>query len=446
MDLILVGAYVFALVLGFALPQRRLPTLALVIFTLVPSEYLLQSWFFLSLSPATVVLIIWLMRSLRPPRRQPSEGRRFGAAEYFLLIFAVLLAINLLFVHPGTLESGTATWTISVAVNVIVIPLIARFARLQGLQELPRAWVTLGGALGLFAILEKYVFVANPLYGNIFSDPTLGLQHGWASYRVTTTLGHPLLNSAFFGVAVAIGIGILIKRFSGAVLACTVLSVIGVLCTVSRSGIIALSVVTAFMLLAGLLKSGRATARMVLVLIPIAAVGSSVFSDVMTERLGSGEAASSVNYRNIITTGALQAISRFPTWGFGPAGLSKSSSAVNLPNMGNYENSWLDLGVALGVVAAVVLSITLAAYGIRALRKGDLTSAGALVAYVVAFSSFNLFFGHAPWSLILGLLLLMAGSSPTIGGIVLAPQRKEPLRQRTRVNRRAQQPQNSRRD
>jgi O-antigen ligase len=406
--LVLMAGVVF-LVVTFSLPNRWLPSLALAIFTLVPLQYMSVPTKFTYITPALVVLVIWQARG-RLTQWTPAipVSRRAFQALSIALAFSIICSWLNVQSLPGY---GGHEFIISFIALAVLLP-VASCGYSAGLSEVGTTWTVLGGALGVYAVVEKFVLHSNPLFDGLYSAGLTPIVQDWSTYRATTSLGHPLLNATYFSIAVLFGAG---GYMAGRkwLLYPALLSVAGLVSTVSRSGVLALGAGVLVCLATGTFRASIVKLRTTLTVLVVLGLSAAVAQPLLNARSSSSEGAVSSQYRDLLRTSALQAFHEHPLLGFGPGGLPSAAAAGGLNTGGDFENSWIEFVLAHGIIGTALLALVVGFSIIRAYRSGNLGLAGALTSYSVSMSAFNLLPAYLPAHLLLGLLLAMANAPST---------------------------------
>jgi O-antigen ligase len=396
---VIIGAVGLSLV-----PARLMPVLAVWLFVLVPVGYLGVPKTLTYVTPAMAVLAIWLVRD-----DATSADRRVPAVMWLAGLLAIWIGVCTL---TSVDERQSLHWGISFCFFLLAFPLAA-LRRPESMRSMRIAFMAAGAALGAYGIVEVLVLQDNPLFGNAYaSAPVAGFQQYtvWATYRATTTLGHPLLNSTFFVISAALCFGWWIKDRSSVAAAAGVLATGGVLLTGSRSGLVALAcavcVATGVAIYSRATRSRGLAAAGVILLLAVAA-GGTLASTALT-RQHSNEGASSSDARVTLVHQATALVRERPILGFGPGALGAASLLYSDNPSGNYENSYLETAQGIGVPGLLLL---LGVYGLlaaTAIRRRDVGLAGASVGYFVSQGAFNLIEGYKNAHFLLGALLAMA--------------------------------------
>lgn len=404
MVLALVGFAVACVLAGLLLPARFGPAIALVLYVLVPYSYFDMPQVFQLVSPATLVLAIWLGRALIAGRVTWATGGRRVAAAALTGLWVLVVVESLL---GGTLLDKN--WMSSLLAICVVL-----WAGVGGdfvsRTLITTTWVALGTGLSLFAVVEKYVWEANEVYGPIFTDAAANpMVQEWATYRATTSLGHPLVNSLFLSIAVVLATTAYLTNHKIRWLVAAALCVVGVLATVSRSGLVATALGVLLVLAQAVWRAG-AGRRWRSVAIILVAGGASIWlaEVVFGDRLESSEAAVSAGFRDVVQSVAIEGIESRWLAGYGPGGLAHASFDAGLETTGNFENSWIELALATGLPGFVLFAAAVLAMLATAMVRGQIGVAGSIIVYIVSAWSFNLIFGHIAAHVLLVLLALLA--------------------------------------
>lgn len=390
--LVLLGLALFAV--AWLLPVWVLPSVGVWLFALVPIGYVqgvppfvARFW-----TPAVVVLAIWVVRVAL------GRGRRafVRSLQWMAPLTALLLALG----FQGLSSTRSVNWTV-VLVVCVALPtaLLASFDDRTS-STLLRSWFALGILLSLAAIIESLV-EANPLARYYNFD-----QH-WALYRVTTTLGHPLLNGTFFAVTACVAAFSALRRDGARASAfcCFCLSALAAGLTGSRSGVYALVCGLGVGLLV-MLVSGRASLANKLLGIALGTAALLVLPALPTiaGRASSAEGIASGLYRDQVVQLAGKLFLAQPWFGYGPGTsiIATARSGAKLP----LENSVLGSLVSLGVVGSLGVLFLVILVLIAVLRGGRPDGIAAVAAFVVAGSAFPLWESNPAALALLGLIIV----------------------------------------
>ena len=278
-----VAALVVGAVAVLVIPPRWLPALGLALFALLPVGYLPVPYTLVYLPPASLTLIVWLARRRYVPTESHaptarSRVLRVLAPESCLYLFASwCLVTTLLSVD----KRSSIEWTLAFTTGVVIFARSA--SRDSGvLTHLRNTWIALGAALGVYALIEVEALHTNPLFGRFYatsSGNAFSQYTTWSTYRATTTLGHPLLNSTFFSAAAGLSLGTYLQTGRRWPLLAGALASAGVLVTLSRSGLLALGAAVIGASLVSLFDPAsrrRATRSLVLIGVLVIAAGTTL--------------------------------------------------------------------------------------------------------------------------------------------------------------------------
>lgn len=391
----------------FTLSHHALWALTLLLFAALPLAYLPVPATLLTASPPALILVVLSLRVL-------VEGTgpvRWIVAPVVLLIlsFAGWLALT---VVASPYRSVGVGWLVSYACLAVLPALLARRdPRIR--HVLRRTWIGLGAVLGAYALLETFLFEANPLLDSVYSAGADPLVQEWSVYRATTTLGHPVSNGSFFAVAVPLALGTALYRYSVVAAVAALLAAGGVVASGSRSAFAAAVVGAAIVLTVPSstpvkrdwpIAGGKAVAALAMSLALV--LGSTYLG----ARDASGEGGASATFRVTQIPIAWQSVAESPVLGTGPgaASLSQESLLARIGGAGAFESYWLELAVGAGIPGLLLGAAVLVAAVSAALRSGAPDIAGAVIAWTVSVTFVNALEGGRPEHLVHGLVLAMA--------------------------------------
>ncbi|MGI3782109.1 MAG: O-antigen ligase family protein, partial [Janthinobacterium lividum] len=373
---VLIGLAV--LVVAACLPSWLLPSVSLWLFALLPVGYLngVPNFAGRFYSPAIVVLLIWLVRLVW------KRGRRsfVRSLRWLVPVFAVLLGLS----YIGLSPSRSVNWLIVVAIAVALPAALAPAIDQRTSSTLLQSWFVLGIGLSLLAVIES-LLQTNPL------SPYYSFDQHWALYRVSTTLGHPLMAGTFFSVTACLAAFTMTRVGAprGTAFICFAGCALAAALTGSRSGVYALVGGLAVGLLVTLV-SGRTSIANKLLGVVLGVVALVVLPALPTiaGRAGSAEGAASSLYRDYVVRLAGRLFLERPIVGYGPgnSAIATAQSGAVLP----LENSVLGTLVSGGVVGTLALLVLVAVVVVRVVRTGRADGIAAIAAYVVAGAAFPL--------------------------------------------------------
>lgn len=417
---VLLSYFVIA-ILCMVLPRGLLPSLALITYALIPVTYIAPNSIITILSPAWFVMTWWAIRQWR---EVGSHRSLFGGDPVSrLATTTITLFIAWLFVKTVLSESLEHALAWSVAFVLLVLSPLLSPMDSSCVSRLKSTWIMLGAILTAFGVIE-YLLESNPAYGPIYTTGPFPIEQYWNSYRITTSLGHPLWNSLFFAVAASMGVGKYAEtgRYRWLFLGAT--SIAGIFLTVSRGGVVAAAIaIVAVALVRGLtapniripaaspgqIRGTRRISRMLAIsLVGVVAVSAVVQSGTYAERSSSSNGIASYDARLDLLSLGFELSQQYGHLG---AGAGNSNLAVVSANQfAVVENSYLQLLISLGLPGLLLFASLIILAVVAAFRSGSLAVGGGLIAYAVAIGGFNWLEASRAGLLLLGLLLLMSFS------------------------------------
>jgi hypothetical protein len=402
----LVVGLLSAILILIVVPLRWMGAIALVAWALFPVKYFPFPGDPAVISGASLVVAVWLARYLSAAKAEPREH----LLNWPLLALAAWLV--LLTLRVGVI-SLSGQWTFNFLL-LAVVPALLLSSDPSYRGPLLTTIISLGAALGSVAAIETYVLHANPIYDWAYKSATPSLIQLSSVYRATTTLGHPLVNAAFFVVAAPLSLDAYLRGQGRKYLFALAAASVGVLTTASRSGAIALALGLGVTAIASARWGGRieaktkaisagsiALAAIVVLFIAVSLSGS------LYDRHSSLEGRASAEYRESSIGSGLILSREAPLFGVGP-GRADSVKRLNV-RAGNsrlgLENSWLQVLVALGWPGLCLFTATMLRAARSSVRCRDAGLVGALTAYSMIAGGFNLIEGQWPALLLLGILL-----------------------------------------
>lgn len=391
------------------LPRSSLWVVALASYALIPVQWLPLPFpeVATTLSPAVFVVGVLLFRRLlsRTVRRLAPP-----AASAAILGFGAWLLVC---VAASPYRAVSVGWMVSFGA-LALLPALLALEDAAARPVIRRAWIVLAACLGGYALVETFLLQANPVFDPLFARASPPLEQHWSVYRATTSLGHPVENGSFFALAVPLAVGSVIRRPSPLPLLALALALGGVVSSASRAALVAAVAGAALVLLAPPWRRGGTTRPAVrLVGLVVVAMVIALGAVYVSARAASEEASQSSSFRGVALRTARAALAESPIVGVGPgaASFSRQTELVALGGAGAFESFWLELAVAAGLPGLLLgVGLVLVAVG-SALRAGAPDVAGALLAYVVIASAYNVLEGGRPGHIVLGLLLAMSFSA-----------------------------------
>jgi len=414
-SLVLVGLAV--LVVAASLPAWVLPTISLWLFALLPVGYLIGVPNFAGrfYSPAIVVLAIWIARVAW------RQGRHVfvRALRWLVPVFAVLLVLS----YTGLSPSRSVNWLLVVAIAVALPAALVPAVDDRTSGTLLRSWFVLGIAMSILAVIES-LLQTNPLSDYYSFD-----QH-WALYRVSTTLGHPLMNGTFFAVSACLAAFSMTRKGAprGTAFLCFLMCALAASLTGSRSGVYAL-VSGLGVGLAVTLVSGRTSVANKFLGVVLGTASLLVLPALPTiaGRANSAEGAASSLYRDYVVRLAGRLFLERPIIGYGPgnSSIATAQSGAKLP----LENSVLGTLVSGGVIGTLALLVLVVVVLVRVGSSGHADGVAGIAAYVVAGSAFPLWESNPAGLILVGLVIIAtrASNAGGQGDVVTAADAARPV-------------------
>lgn len=408
----LLAVVIVAATVLFLVPVEWLPAAAVILFAVVPDKLTPSGGVFGTIPPMALIMVIWVFRRLvlqqgaAAARAQLPRGEthRVAGPRAFALLAAGFLLIWIVITTVRSVAVSTSiTWTvcfIASALLVFVVP--SAFAEARMLRE---AWIRVGFWFGLYAAIEV-TLQSSPLYGPLYRVLGLTSVQHWSVYRAEVGFGHPIWAGAFFTPAAILGIVYWLQTGRTKYLVFGAGAAIGVVSTVTRGSIAAIGIaIGAAVVVVTLFTVRRSLGRILGAIVGslLAAVAVLVASP-LAERTQSAEGAISTGARDLGTEMGLRAAEAAGYLGGGPGTsgiLGRRYTDVVI------ESSLLQLLISIGIPGLLLFLGVVAALVINALRVQDVAAAAALVAYVIAISSFNSIDAIRSEHLLLGLLFLI---------------------------------------
>jgi hypothetical protein len=387
--------------LGFTafLPLWILPSLALTAFALWPAAYLPLSSTLQTITPGSVLLLMWGLKMLATPKRR---AIRWNVSVILLigwLIYKTLTSIAF---------RTSLDWAMTAIIDVILTTWAAMRADGRTRNALHRTWLLLGTILSAAAFFER-VSSHNPLSGLYASANPPLIQH-WSVYRSMTTLGHPLVNGTFFASTAVLAIsGLVSKNRSSSkalLISCGGLSIVGVLMTVSRSSVAATAAGLGLALFLFIVTQRKSFAT-TLVFVALSGLGLFILltSSLLATRNGSSEAAGSSTYRTSVVTES-KILARSDHYvGAGPSTSQRQFDHAGA-NM-TVENGGLQLLLSIGIPGIALSIMSLRKPVMIALRRGNTAALAATAAFLVGGLAFNFWESNLAALGLFGLLLAL---------------------------------------
>ena len=405
-ELALAIPLVTILVIGvFMIPVHMIPAVIVAVLSLVPTRLFPNAGPFTALPPLALVMAIWVLRRVvlnqgagRATRLPPLTRIGPRLAVY---VFAVLLVGWLL---VSTFRAGftdtTVGWTMAFVVSAI-LPLLVFDAREE--VALLRTVLVIGGAIAGANIIVELALGMSPLYGWLGARGA----EGFSVYRAQGPFSHPLFAAAYLTVPAMVGIGSWLTTGRRWMLVCGALAAAGVLGTVSRGSIVALGVAAGVaVVVAPFFLGWRHIGRWLAFLVFCGLGGILALNfGPLVERADSIESQLSAGVRERAIVVAMNAAEYSKWFGTGPG---TSGQTGRLFDSIVIENSILQLLISIGLPGLILFSLLIASLIWCAWARGDLGVGLAIIAYIVAISSFNSLDAVRNMHIVIGILALLA--------------------------------------
>lgn len=378
-----------------------LPAIAVYAFVFNPLPYSVITTQYASrfITPSLMVLVVWLIRRTSPDADQQQRS---------LTLAALLGAVLSVWLIGGILVSDarmrSIMWTVTFLLVLLVIS-AATYATADEARSATNAVLLSATILGTVAILEGVI--QSSILGNFFDrqDGT-SLQH-WSVYRVTTTLGHPLVNALFFACAGVLALAVLASFRSFAAVAALLASCAGLYFTVSRGGVIAFIVGVATVVMLLIFRAGVPT-RWKVVAIGGCIAATTIFlsSPLAATRDGSADGRGSTIVRQELPAQVLDVVAKDFYLGSGPGTSISRFLQAGYPYP--VESSAFQLLISLGALGLLTTALLTGILLIVLFRSSWPYSAAICIAYIVMISTFSVMDDYVG---VLTLLPLLVASS-----------------------------------
>jgi hypothetical protein len=404
---LLIGTFLVAAVLGalFAMPLRYLPAITLLVTLLVPTEASFVPHLLQGAALGVVPLGVWIIRAPRSTQAAPVL-RALACLLGVWLILSTLLT-------PLHTNKGLE-WLVSVGL-AIVFSVISAPTGLTT-QTFRKVLLNVTTALGIYALLEGFVLHRNPLFAALFEHTTWwAAQHFNASYRVTTLLGHPLVNGLVFSAAAVLSASDLVRRSRNlpALIVRFMILVGATDATHSRSATLALAVgVVVVIVFSRGGNRGWGTRRLALTIGLV--LGGALLLEGLQARDESRSGKLSAEVRIAVISRAVEAVHDLGPFGAGPGESEAYRRAKRLPGWKvDLENSYAQLAVSLGPIGAALMVALLGAAVVFGLQNPLVTGeAAALLTILIAMGGFNAIEGHPPVGMLIAMFMIVIVTAP----------------------------------
>lgn len=302
----------------------------------------------------------------------------------------------------------SAMWLASFAVLVVFVGRLGFTAEPETAPLLVRTWLWLGVALGSLGLIEGVT--GNSLLSSVLVAADGGFEDRWSVHRITTLLGHPLMNGTFFAVTATLAAFIAFQSRTRLAASSALLSTASVAFTVSRSATLALVVGVAAGIILLLANREQSFGKKIIVS-ALVIVGAVVLlsSPLLAERSDSVEGAASSQYRETVVDTALGLAEEDSYLGSG-IGTSNIRS-VDAGSQFTIENSYLGLLTSAGIPGALFVSALLLTAIYTAVRRNRVPVAAALIAYGVVAAGWPMW-ENVPGAFVIESALLILAFAP----------------------------------
>ncbi|MHA7289661.1 hypothetical protein ACX80V_08460 [Arthrobacter sp. MDT3-24] len=392
-----------------SLPRHWLPGMALALFVLLPITYMpsVNPVFGRYLAPALGMLLIWMLRSIGKP--QGTIGR---VPKLWTWIACLLLGLSTASAAWSLDPARSLFWTFTVGIAFIGFAWMGQKADHRSVASLTATWLSLGLFIGAMAIAEGVTSTSflQAIYANQDSSG-IGFNQLWSTFRVTTTLGHPLMNATFLATTSAFGIMHAARTNSKLALVSGVLCGAGAVLTVSRSAVGALAAGLCLGLITVLTTKSMSFGRKAFwTLGAVAAAWAVATTPIVQERSASAEGEGSSRLRSILLDLALDAAASDGFTGSGAGSSAQRSvlAGITLP----FENSYAGVLVSLGIAGLALMMVLMLGLLIIAVVQNNPAGAAALATFSIQISAYPLV-DNVPISMIMlgALAYLVFGTS-----------------------------------
>lgn len=425
-DMAILGLAALVAVVGLLrLPLHLLPGLAVALFVLVPLDYMpaVNPIFGRYLSPALIVLSFWIVRTALHNRR---SSVKFLTPWVWLSL--ALLGLGLASVGWSLDPARSLLWVATAGIVFVGFAWMGLRADSKTLGAVTSTWLCLGVIVGAMALVEGVThtsFLAT-IYANQDSS-SIGFNQLWSTFRVTTTLGHPLMNATFFATTSAFALIHAARSASRLAVLSGTMCGIGAVLTVSRSAVAALAVGLCLGILTMLgtktVSFGRKLFWSVASILGAVAV---VTSPVVQARSVSAEGEGSSGLRSVLLDIAINVAVNDGLAGSG-AGTSANRSVLeglSLP----FENSYAGVLVSLGIAGLLLFVLLIAGLLVKAIARDNFAIAAGLTAFAIQIAAYPLVDNVPVGLIILGMLCYLGfGASDVVGTAELRPHENRNL-------------------
>jgi hypothetical protein len=330
------------------------------------------------------------------------------------LLFSVWLILSECFAPVHSHHGWEWLVTASIAVPLVVLAAPGGL-RLQSFRAL---FLTISTLLGLYALIEGFLLHRNVLFARLFEHESWWTsQEHSASYRVTTLLGHPLVNGTVFSAAAVLAASDFLCRSSRPRLALARIAILigATMATHSRGAALALGV--GLIIVIFFTRAGRVRANRRLVLTICSILGAAALIYGLQARDESKHGQESAEVRVAVIKRASETVRKLEPFGAGPGESDYYRTVKHLPGSTiDLENSYAELAVSLGLPGLLLAAALLIAIAVAGLRNPlTVGEAAVFAAILVDVGTFNALEGHPVVLVLIGLfaISIIAGKDTT---------------------------------
>jgi O-antigen ligase len=394
-------------------PLDVVPAVIVIAYVLTPVKFTAIPGDPGALGPAIEGVAIW---GLRLALNGEFTGLGGGGDRLGRLSLRLMTALTMWLLLESAVGAATrgvsgsriysAVWSLNFFLAVLLVA-AGLWARPQAARRAMLVWEAAGVALSIYGVIEALVLSGNPLFGQLYASGTAPLTQVWSTYRITTTLGHPLVNGMFLSGASSIAIASVIagrhKILHGAA---AVVTLFGVALTASRGAIVAIVLATVAAMVIGRIRNAFQWRTFAIISAFIAVVATALVTGLganlpVVQRAASTEAANSAQFRVPAFGQAWDLTSDRLVLGWGPG----AADAVHSESAGSLENGWLEIFVDDGLPGLALFLGLVIVVLIRAWRQGSIEALSLVIAIAVGVGGFNFFDGEWPAMVMLGIAL-----------------------------------------
>jgi len=365
-------------------PVNQYLSIILLTVTLVPWDYLNSNSTLIYFNPGLAVAVVFLLRRLLTEKMSELRVKVLAAGGLFAIYLSILAILK---EH----QHGLFQSVVLALISALVWFVFPAFMSTESVIE--KNWLTILGlsiCLGSFGILE--FMTRKNTFSWFFESSFQLLTQKWGTYRITTTLGHPLVNGLIFAILGVLCLYLAASRihtfaaYSAVAVATTAEAMTG-----SRSGLLAMGIGYALLLWLKFLRSSKWSMWFILLVSSLLALFLSLEQFGVYQRFSLSESAESTTYRFYLLEQIPKFITNNGILGVGPFSSATEWQKQDLSGL-PLENSTIQLLFSYGLLGLVALSLFLTKNVVGNLRtpKG-FGSAPVLLAFIIAASGFNFF-------------------------------------------------------